>query len=64
MKITKEMLEQKKLQAQQANNIGWLDTVKMETYGIKTSKPMKLTGWERPEKPFQECQTKKPFWGF
>lgn len=63
MKITKEQLDQKKLQAQQDNSIGWLDTVKMNQYGIKTSQPMCCTGYNKPENVFREGQTKKPFWG-
>ena len=62
MKVTKEQLEQKKLQAQFDNSIGWLDTEKMNKYGVQTSQPLKLTGYIKPENPFRECQTPKPHW--
>jgi hypothetical protein len=60
MKVTREQIEAKEFEAKKASQIGWLDTVKMETYGIKTSKPMKLTGWEPKENPFRECQQPNP----
>ena len=60
MKVTKEQLEQKKLQAQIDNNKGWLDTEKMNKFGIKTSQPFKLTGYVKPENAFRICQTRRP----
>lgn len=62
MKITKEMLEQKKLQAMLDNQKGWLDTEKMNSQGIITSKPMCCTGYEPKENAFRICQQPKPCW--
>ncbi len=63
MKITKEEILQRQQQANNDNNVGWLDKAKMESKGINAN-PMKLTGYVRPENPFRECQTKKPYYGF
>jgi hypothetical protein len=64
MKVTSSDIKAKVEAANQANQIGWLDTEKMNTFGVQTSKPLKLTGYEPKENAFRECQTKKPFWGF
>lgn len=64
MKITKEEIQAKIDAANQAKTIGWLDTEKMQSEGIKTSRSMCCTGYVPKENAFKECQTKKPFWGF
>ena len=61
-KVTSSDIKAKVEAANQANSIGWLDTVKMDKFGIKTSKPLYLTGYQRPENPFYECQVKRPRW--
>ena len=59
-KITKEIIQQKQQAANQVNNIGWLDTVKMQEQGIKTSKPFRLTGiFTVKENPFQVMLPKR-----
>ena len=63
MKVTSEDIKKKQVEAALANNIGWLDTAKMDSQGIKAN-PMKLTGYVKPENPFKECQAKRPDWGF
>lgn len=62
MKITAEEIRQRQQQAEQDNSIGWLDTEKMNKFGVKTSKPLKLTGWEPKENMFREGQTQRPKW--
>lgn len=62
MKITKEEILQKQQQAAQGNSIGWLDTEKMNKFGIQTSQPLKLTGYEPKENSFRICQTQRPKW--
>lgn len=62
MKITKEEIQAKIDAANQAKTIGWLDTEKMNKFGVKTSKPLKLTGWEPKENMFREGQTQRPKW--
>lgn len=64
MKVTKEQLESKIFQAQQDNQKGWLDTEKMNKFGIITSQPLRLTGYEPKENMFQSGQTKKPYRGY
>ena len=58
MKITKEEIQAKIAKAEQANKGSIFDAFK----SLIPSKPMKLTGYERPENPFRECQTKRPKW--
>jgi hypothetical protein len=62
MKITSSDIKDKINKATQANQVGWLDTVKMQQQGIKASQftEKRLNGYERPENPFRECQIKKP----
>jgi len=60
MRITKQELEAKAAQAQIDNSIGWLDTEKMNSQGVKTSKPLCCTGYVKPENPFRIMQQPNP----
>lgn len=62
MHITKEEIVARQEKANQDNQLGWLDTEKMNCQGIKTSKPMCCTGYEPKERPFQIMLPQKPRW--
>ena len=59
-KVTQQDIQAKIQQANRVNNIGWLDTEKMNKEGIKTSKPFRLTGiFTVKENPFQVMLPKR-----
>jgi hypothetical protein len=62
MKVTKEEIQAKIESANKSKKIGWLDTEKMQSQGIITSKPMCCTGYEPKENAFRICQQPKPRW--